>query len=63
VKSEDRNPKTEGSPKSEIRTRNRASKPPAHREKFLSAFGFRISFGSRISDFGFGPGWGGLGVA
>ena len=54
MKSEDRNPKTEGSPKSEIRTRNRSRRPPAHRQQLLSAFGFRIWPG-------LGWLWGGLG--
>jgi hypothetical protein len=53
AKSEILNPKTEGSPKSEIRTGNRSRSEPAPRQTLLSAFGFRISFGFRPSDFGF----------
>src|SRR5437870_5263340 len=43
MKSEGRNPKAEGNPKSEIRTRSLG----------FREFGFRISFGFRPSDFGF----------
>jgi len=46
MKAEIRNPKSEGNPKSESR------KPNLRCPRF-SDFGIRISFGFRISDFGF----------
>ena len=48
-KSETRNPKSEGSPKSEIRVAELCASGKCQ----PSDFGFRISFGLRISAFGF----------
>src|SRR6266850_559967 len=59
-KSENRKPKSERSPKSEIRTDQPLfkllefnSEPQRHQGKEFSDFGLRVSFGFRISDFGF----------
>jgi hypothetical protein len=48
-------------PKSEIRTGDSSRGQPAPGQTLLSGFGFRISFGSRPSDFGFGSRAGGFG--
>src|SRR5204863_5473502 len=52
--SETRRPRTEGIPKSETRSRGQPTLPV--KKLAYSAFGFRTSFGFRISGFGFDAG-------
>src|ERR1035437_643120 len=52
-KSETRRPKAERNPKSEGRIHSHPSGVAVHRLKPFSDFGFRPSFGSRVSAFGF----------
>ena len=53
MKSEARNPKSEGNPKAEIRKWPLPRWPLACRAAVPSDLGFRISFGFRLSGFGF----------
>jgi hypothetical protein len=52
-KSEFRRPKAERNPKAEIRIQSYFSEAVAHRLTLFQDFGFRPSFGFRVSVFGF----------